>query len=414
MARLDRPDEAITILKTLAKDKGERMAAKAALELATIDLEHDRAGAALETLEQAMRRFPKSSLSLALQFRSAEALRKLNRLPEAQARFLRVADADPDDPWADDALDRAAQCALDRDDPATARRLASTFATRFPKSPLRSEVRLIEARAATAEGKFEESAKILESLLVADERNAKSTSGKENPAFLQTVRYELALAYRALGRNDQSEATLSRLVKDASGAVAIDAQFLLGQAYVEAGRYAQAVAPLEKYLAANKQGDVADHALAHLTVAQLELGQPENARKTLARLATQFPKSKALAPTRLRLAEADLAVHHPDQAAELFRQVADAGVTRKTDNANTLDEKNAAELRIRALTGLGRALAEQGKAAEAASTFATLLKLAPGDRLAPEIALAQGARTRIGWSTRRRSRGLRQHWQTLC
>jgi len=376
LARLDRLDEAETLLKTLANDTSEPLGANAALELATIKLEHDQLEAALKTLDEALKRFPKSPLALALQFRSAEALRKLNRLAEAQTRFLRVVELDPNDPWADDALDRAAQCALERDDPATARRLAGTFATRFPQSPLRAEVRLIEARAASSEGKPKEAVAILESLLEPHDRSAKGPSQTLPPSLSQAARYELAVAYRAVGQKAQSEAILSSLVKGTNDPVAADAQFLLGQAHVEAGRYAEATAALEQYLAAKPQGDVADFALAQLAEARQGLGRPDDALKTLNVLAERFPKSKALAPTRLRLAEAELAAHHAEQAAALFRLVADDTITPS--------------LRIRALAGLGRALAEQGEPAEAASTFATLLKLAPDDRLAPEIALAQG------------------------
>src|SRR5262249_2483106 len=138
--------------RAMASDPAEPMGADAALELATIELEHNRPQAALATLEGAIARFPRSALLAALRFRSAEALRKLGRPAEAEARFLRVVADFPDDSWADDALERAAQMAIDRGDPATARRLAGQFAGRFPRSPLLPEVRLIEARAAAMAG----------------------------------------------------------------------------------------------------------------------------------------------------------------------------------------------------------------------------------------------------------------------
>ena len=67
---------------------------------------------------------------------------------------------------------------------------------------------------------------------------------------------------------------------------------------------------------------MADFALAHLAVARLGLGQLDEAWKTMADLAERFPRSQALAPTRLRLAEAALAAHQADRAAEQFRLVA--------------------------------------------------------------------------------------------
>ena len=90
--------------------------ARAALELATIELERNQPDAAMTTLESALKRFPDSPLLPAMHFRLAEVLEQQNRLEEAQARFERVVDANPNDPWADDALERAAQVALDRGD----------------------------------------------------------------------------------------------------------------------------------------------------------------------------------------------------------------------------------------------------------------------------------------------------------
>src|SRR5262249_46568468 len=140
-----------------------------------------------------------------------------------------------------------------------------------------------------------------------------------SPAIAQGARYELALAYRELDRPVEAEALLAELAAGRGGPVAADAGFLLGQGHVEAGRYAQAMAPLEHYLAANPRGDVAEFALAHLAVAQLGVGRVDDAWKTLATLGERFPRSKALPPARLRLAEAALGAHQADRAAEQFR-----------------------------------------------------------------------------------------------
>ena len=233
----------------------------------------------------------------ALQFRSAEALRKLDRLDEAEARFLRVVETAPDDPWADDALQRAAQTALDRKDAATARRLAGQFADPLPRSPLRGEVRLIEARAAAMAGDHRAAATLLESLLKPPGGGGAGRAPPTlPPALAQDARYELALAYRALGRPAEAEKLLATLAAEPAGPVAADAQFLLGQEHVEAGRYAEAIAPLERYLAANPRGDVAEFALADLVVAQLGAGRTEDAGKTLAAPGRPVPGRQGPAP----------------------------------------------------------------------------------------------------------------------
>lgn len=392
LTRLERPAEAEPLLKSLAAEGSASQAARAALELATLELEQHHLDEAMTTLELGLKRFPESPLVPALHFRAAEVLEKQNHLEEAQARYERVAGSSPNDPWADDALERAARLALDRGDPIAARRLASSFASRFPQSHLRLEVRLIEARAAAREGKHDEAVAILKSLVAPVPDAAKKPAPTLPLALNQAARYELALSYRALGQNALADPILNALATEGRGPVVADAQFLVGQAHLTAGRHAEAVPLLEAYLATNPKGDVADVALAHLVASHLGMGSLDSAWKTLATLAEQFPKSPSLAPARLRFAEAALTSHQADRAAEQFRLVAGDGkplggpVDARAPKAN---EPAEAALRARALAGLGKALRELGKPAEAATAFAAMLELAPTDPVAPEVALAQ-------------------------
>jgi cellulose synthase operon protein C len=393
LVRLDRVAEAEPLLRSLATASVPQ-GARAALELATIELERKTPDAAMTTLAAALKRFPESPLLPALHYRTAEVLLKKNRLEEAQARFERVVAADPNDPWADDALEHAAQTALDRGDLAAARRLASSFATRFPQSPLKPEIRLVEARAFARAGKHDEAVAIFKALLDID----KPADPKDEPLaatapeIIQTARYELALSYRALGQADLATPIFAGLAQGSNGQVAIDAKFLVGQSHLDAGRHAEAVPMLEAYLTANPQGDVADVAMAHLAVAQLALDKRDDAGKTVANLAQRFPHTKILGPTRLRLAEAELAAHRADRACEQFQIVAgvdssnhELPATSDTGKSNDLTEPS---LRIRALAGLGKSLWELGKPAEAATAFAMVLDKAPNDPIASEVALA--------------------------
>ena len=393
LVRLERTAEAERLLRPLAAAGTIPQGARAVLELATIELERNQPNAALTTLESGLKRFPESPLMPAMHFRAAEVLVKQNRLEEAQARFERVVESKPNDPWADDAQQRAAQAALDRNDLAGARRLAGSFAAKFAQSPLKPEVRLIEARAAARQGKHDEAVAILKALVDSPANATRKPASTLTPALDQAARYELALSYRALGQSALADPILTDLARVGSGPVAADAQFLIGQSYLTAGRNREAVPPLEAYLAANPKGDVADFALAHLAVARLGLGQLDLAWKTMATLADRFPKSRALAPTRLRLGEAALAADQAERAAEQFRLVADDGTLpnepRKSPGTKSNDATEPA-LRVRALTGLGKALRALGKPADAAAAFAAVLELAPTDPAAPEVALAQG------------------------
>jgi cellulose synthase operon protein C len=409
LAVLGRAGEAVELFRPLAANGPESVGPRAALELATIQLAGQHPEVALATLESALERYPKSPAAPALLFRSAEALQRQKRPAEAELRFLKLVEEFPDDAWADDAMLRAAQSALDRGDFTSCRRLAEAFAARFRQSALRHEVRLIEARAASLSGQPKDAVAILESLVGPSRDGAQgagspkgdaANAGDKNegaPALPQAMvpaaRYDLAVAYRAIGRTAEGDAILTELAKSQAGPITADAQFLVGQSRLDAGKYAEAVAPLEGYLAANPRGDVAEFAMAHLVMARLGLGQTDAALKMLGRLAEEFPDSKSLPPARLRAAEAALAARQLERAVEQFKLVALATKPIPAGAASPVAKPADAidrGLRARAYRGLGKALAELGKSAEAASALSGSLELAPDDPAAAAVALAQG------------------------
>ena len=240
-------------------------------------------------------------------------------------------------------------------------------------------------------GDHRAAASLLEALLkpAAGGDGAGQSSQKLPPALAQDARYELALAYRALGRMADADKLLATLAAEPAGPLAADAQFLLGQAHVEAGRYAEAIPPLQRYLAENPRGEVAEFALADLVAAQLGAGRTEDAGKTLALLARQFPAGKALPRARLRIAEAALAARQFDRAVEQFHLV--TGPVSPAASAPDGKSTTAIEpaLRVRALAGLGHALEGQGRSAEAAAAFGAVVDLAPSDPVVPEMVMAR-------------------------
>jgi cellulose synthase operon protein C len=393
LTRLDRSTEAERLLVPLIDEAAPSVAPQAALALATIQLEHAKPDKALTTLNDALERFPQSPLVPALLFRSAEALEKQKRSGQARERFLKVAEIDPRDPSAADAVVRAAQLALEAGDHAGARQLAESFGKRFPESKLKADIRLIEARSFLAGGQPEEAARLLEELLgISQERSleGKSQASPLSPAATAAARYDLAVAYRGTRQAALADAMLAGLADSSKGAVGADAQFLIGQEHVEKGRYAEALTPLNHYLSANPGGGVADYALAHLATAQLGLGQIADAWTTVAQLADRFPRSKALPSTRLRLGEAALDADQADRAAEQFRLVlgpdpggrgSASGSNKSTSGA--IDQS----IRPRAQAGLGRALWKLGKPADAATVFAQLLETFPDSPNVPQVAL---------------------------
>ncbi len=366
LARLGKRDEAEPLLASLIKDAPGAIAAQAAFALGTIRLEQGDATSALAVLDDASKKFAETPMASALLFRSAEAALKLEKPDDARARFLRAAEVDPKDPWADDAFARAARLALGQHDNEGAAALSQQFLAKFPNSPLRADARLVGARAALAQGTPRDAIAALTESLEKDQ---------PTPATAEALRYYLGLAYRADGQIDKAAEVLDALAKTPAAPIAADAQFMIGQGQMEAGHYADAIPPLEKYLAGKADGDVADYALAYLVQANLELKKPDAAWKALATLAQKFPTSKTLAATRVRAGESALAAKEWDKASEQFEKAA--------------AEATEPGLAGRARLGLGWAKLNNGKPGEAAEVFARFVTENPRDPLAAEAALAE-------------------------
>jgi TolA-binding protein len=237
-----------------------------------------------------------------------------------------------------------------------------------------------------AQGRTKEAIAILEPLI---EHGEPITDGRFQvlPEELLTEgKYQLAVMLRASGQNARAQTMLAAIASNSGGSVAADAQFLLAQEYVESGRFADALPLLKRYLDTNPKGQFIDFALADLLAAQLGCGQLDAARQTLATLARQFPGSKVLPASSLRLAEAELTAHRPTEAAALFRSVAN---TDPVASQTKKDPSRAAEpsLKQRSLTGLGRALVELGKPSEAAAAFESALALAGDPSAAADLAM---------------------------
>jgi TolA-binding protein len=387
---LGRTASAVELLEPLVAEGAEPVAPRAALALATIELQSGAAERALARLELAATRFPRSPLVPAILFRSAEALDSLKRFDQARKRFLKAAELAPADPWADDAIARGAQLALETGDHSGALALARSFPQRFPVSPLIPEVRLTEARALLAGGEAREAATILEAL--AGDGNEQGPEGKDkaqsprlSPAALTAARYDLALAYRASGQPERARSLLAKLAGATKDPIGSDAQFLIGQDAVEKGQFAQAISPLQHYLENCPQGEVADTALAHLVTAQLGLKQLNDAWNSLSELERRFPRSQVLASCRLRWAEAALQAGEPERAAEQFRLV--LSPTPDAVKKSTEPAAIAPLFEARARVGLGRALWKLGKPADAATQFAQFLDRFKSDAMAPAVAL---------------------------
>ena len=196
-----------------------------------------------------------------------------------------------------------------------------------------------------------------------------------SPPTAQAETYYLGLAYSKDGQSARASELLDRLAKTPAAPAAADAQFLVGQAHVEAGRYSEGVSALESYLKGKPDGDVVDYALAHLIQARIGLGELDAVFETLGRLSAKFPRSKVLDVSRVRAGEAALGAKQYERATEQFRLASESA-----------DPFTASRARL----GLGWTLLDSGKADEAAASFGAFLASAPRDNSdAPEASLAR-------------------------
>ncbi|MFO0957590.1 MAG: tetratricopeptide repeat protein [Isosphaeraceae bacterium] len=367
LALLGRRPLAEEILRGLVAESPRNQAAQAAYELGISQMERGETAEAQATFLDACERFAGAPTVPALMFRAAEASARMSKPAEARSAYIKMAALFPQDPWADDALFQAATLSLKAKDFEDARETASSLVDGYPKSSLIPAARLIQARSSLETDRTAEALRILEDLV--------GTAGISREVANEG-RYYLGLAYRNAGKKDEAMRVFDELAKAPGGQQAArGAGFLVGQSLIEEGKYAEAVGPLEGYLADQPDGDVADVALAHLVHARIELGQPESARQALDGLAERFPRSKELPRTRLRAGEDALKREQFAQAAEWLGAVVDGGDTT---------------WKPRALSGLGWALYRQGKVEDAASALGRLLEEAPEDPLAPEAAYLRG------------------------
>ena len=117
-------------------------------------------------------------------------------------------------------------------------------------------------------------------------------------------RYLLALGYEGLERYEDALAALQTVVDKAKGPLKSDAQLNSGTLLMALKRHAEAVAPLEAFLAGKPTGDVEAKALAALAICHARAKQIDKAKQRYAELMEKYPRHALIAPTTERLAEA--------------------------------------------------------------------------------------------------------------
>ncbi|MCO6457168.1 MAG: tetratricopeptide repeat protein [Pirellulaceae bacterium] len=321
-------------------------------------------------LERALEGCQDDELAGAITWELAECLRESGDGPAAEERYQQLVERWPDGTWAADAWQARIQLRFQAGDAGSVERLAAEFETRFAEHRLLPAVRQLRGRAALQAERYEDAGRAFQQLPATDARNA----------------YYLALAELGAG---QFEACLKALERIADPADHPDlaAGLLITRASALTGlrRYAEAVGPLEQYLADHPQGADSQRCRARLTVALAQEKRFDDAQRVLDELRAASEDSTEdstedasngrglLRETGLFLADALLQAGRYKQARSLFEQLA--------------DEMHPAPDVVKALAGLGWACFKGQDLAAAEAAFKRLVTEFPDAAQAPEAAL---------------------------
>ncbi len=258
--------------------------------------------------------------AMSLRLDLAEALAAdPDTVAESIDRFEQAYRDAPDDPLAPRALYNAAFSALQANRPARAVSLADTFLERFADDELTPDVRFIAAEGRLAAGRADEASKVYSELV-------KTTTEMVDVRRPRWV-IRAATALNAAGRHDDTVAMLRRELDTerlASPADRAEAEYLVGQAHLAAGRRDPAIASWESVIEEAADPTVVDRARYQLA--------------------------------QLHGREADF-----DAAIERYDAILEAG----DDGAGDDEAGDDRPLRLYAMYGKGWALTRSGRHAEA-------------------------------------------------
>ena len=319
---------------------------------------------AADTLLAAAADAAEHKLLPAIRLHAGYALLRAGDPARATAQFDQVLGVSgPGDPYREDALRGKLEAALVSGDHAAVDGLADQFSCQFPRSPRLADVQRLLAHSLVQRHQYARAAEILEPL-AADPRAADAET-----------HYLLALAYRGLRRHDEALAQLSPLLDNPQSPLHAEAQLVQAFLLIDRRRYAEAIGPLEGYLARHRAGTKVAEALGQLAVCYARAGRLEQAKKTYAQLLEQAGRGELVPAAAAQLAEAATEGNDLSWATELYGWLA---------------EHTSGQRQADGLAGLGWSQLKSGDLEAAAATFQKLLEEYPQSPRAAEAALARG------------------------
>ncbi len=323
---------------------------------------------ALAAVEAGLAAQPKDPGRLLLELGRAETLAEIPaRRADALDAYARFAKDHPADLQAPRALYLAAYNALRLDRFDAAKAHASAFAGAYAADPLMPEVRFVAAEADLRNQHWAEAAEGYADLV---RRWPQSPRADE-------ARVRGALALSTQKKYDEAVDSLTpHLAAIRDPALRAQAQYLIGRARADQGRFEPAITALNASLATKNDWSRADEtllALAHCYRARNQNGEAEAALK---RLLQAFPKSPVAASALYLLADAEAARDQLDPALGHYREA----VTRAG-----ADDPTAPLARF----GVGRTLYRKGDWAGAVEALGDLARTFPKSEVVPRALYAR-------------------------
>ena len=368
--RLHQPEEAERLYSAVAGNTAGPLADEAQFQLGALRYISGRYEQAIESFQAFDKQFAKSPWRFNAQLGRGLALIRLHRPNDAVEYLDAVLAAKAINPelW-EQAQSGKVQAALQWKDYEAVDRNVAAFEKQYSKSALLGNVRRMHARSLAERKKYAEAATLLEALLAA------APAGRLEPSDLET-RYLLAVSYEGLKRYPEALAMLLPVVDNAKGPLKADAQSVHGSLLLALKKYADAVGPLEAFLASKPAGDAEVRAVGQLTICYARTGRLDQAKQLYAALIEKHPGHPLLAPATEQLVEAAFDADDTAWATKLSGKLAFAS--------------DQPEYELKGKLNLAWSQYKSGKLAEAAATFGEVLEQNPPEPIAAEAAAARG------------------------
>ena len=316
--------EAVQTLRAqLERFPGSELVAHAQYWLGMSELACGDYRSAAATLDKAAERFPTHELAPAMTFSAADAYRRAGDTARVEPLCERVLQQWPRSDWADDSLQTMVQLAWEDGRCDRVRSLADRFSTDYPDSPQRPLVQQTLSRAEIRSGRFDRAIDVLQTL-VNDAAKSTTVPGEVGAGPADAAnKYYLALAYLGERRHQDALTVLDQLVTVREPAELVDGVHVArASALMGLERFAEAVEPLQTYLASPTRGADVDRCRAQLAVALARQDRWSELEPVVAQLRASQADNELYWSTIEYLAEAASNKNETALAETLFAELA--------------------------------------------------------------------------------------------